>query len=231
MSMNQKLSHFKEMFRGSSFPTLGETTDGSSIIVKMKGAGNGVTALLTEFLVNKLANAAYIPVPNASVVHIARGFSWSFGTDEFHDLVMKSDGPNLALQWLGPTVRVPASRYQFLPKDIISQVVTIDLVFSNFDRSDLSGNLLEDERGRFWIVDHGSCRFLFRPDEKPVATLPSGHIFSGREDAFDSRWLELITPALIAEVIAELPEEWLRESQFTREYIFQQLNARLRVCG
>lgn len=152
------------MFRGSSFPTLGETVDGRALIVKLKGAGNGVTALLSE-----------------------------------------------------------------LPLDLVSRVVTLDLFFSNFDRSGLSGNLLEDDNRRIWIVDHGSCRFLFPLKETSVRKLPAGHIFTGREDTFDSRRLQLITPELIMDVTAEFPDAWLLESQLTRRCISHELETRLRL--
>ena len=227
--MVPQLLRFTETFRGSSFPTLAEAGVGRSLVVKMKGAGNGVTALLTEFVVNKLTHRAGLPVPDAFVVQIPENFPWEFGTDEFHDLVMKSGGANLALEWLGRTITLPVSRYESLSRDFISQVVTIDLAFSNFDRSVHSGNLLEDRAGRLWIVDHGSCRFLSPLKNATARQLPAGHIFSGQEGAFDERWLRPITPALMQGVIAEIPDDWLRESQLTTEFVLGELERRLRA--
>jgi hypothetical protein len=226
--MTSQLLRFTETFRGSSFPTLAEVADGRSLVLKMKGAGNGVMALLAEFMVNRLMHLAGLPVPDACVVQIPQNFPWEFGTDEFHDLVMKSGGANLALEWLGRTTTLPVSRYASLSPGFVSQVVTIDLTFSNFDRSAHSGNLVGDRAGCLWIVDHGSCRFLSPLRSVPDGQLPPGHIFSGREDAFDEGWLRSITPAVVASVVAEIPDDWLRDGRMTRDFILRELETRLR---
>jgi hypothetical protein len=195
-------------------------------VVKLRGAGNGASSLLSEFVVNRLAHAAGLPVPNAFVVNIPLGFPWDFGTDEFYDLVKKSPGPNLALEWIDGAAQVSPKRYNLMPDDLVSQIVTLDLAFANRDRSARSGNLLEDRRGT-WIVDHGGCRFLFQQNFSPVLKLPEDHVFSGWEDAYDPAWLNPITPELIAETIAEIPDVWLIETQLTPEAITQIVSATL----
>jgi hypothetical protein len=226
--MAEQLLRFIEMFRGSSFPTLSETTTGQQRVVKMRGAGNGAGALVSEFVVNRLAHAVALPAPDAFIVQIPTGFPWAFGSDEFHDLVQKSGGSNLALEWLGPATPLPEVRYNSLPHDFVSQVVTIDRVFANFDRSVKSGNLLEDSDRRLWIVDHGSCRFLSGAVASVTPALPAGHIFAGWEDAFESRWLKPITSSLIAETVAEIPPEWLAETQLSRTDIIDSIEVRLK---
>ncbi len=228
--MAQSLLRFIEMFRGSSFPTLSATTTGQLCVIKMKGVGNGAGALLSELVVNRLAHAIGLPVPDAFVVRIPAGFPWSFGTDEFQDLVKKSAGPNLGLEWLADAKPLPPGQYSSLPSDFISQVVTLDLVFLNFDRSSLSNNLLEGGRQKLWIIDHGSCRFLFPIKTPAPRLLPADHIFSGRENAFEPRWLNPITPALIAETAGEIPDEWLGEMRLTRMDLIEAIEARLRFA-
>jgi hypothetical protein len=198
-------------------------------VVKMRGAGNGGGALLSEFIVNRFAARAGLPVPDASVIDIAAGFPWTFGTDEFHDLVQKSAGENLALEWILGATSWPADRYRDLPDEVVSQIVTLDLVFENVDRTYQSGNLLVDPRGRFWIVDHGSCRFLTRDPELAPDKLPAGHIFSDRVAAFDRRWLAPLTPLLARETLAEAPEVWLQEAGLTRDQVMRGILARLRL--
>jgi len=72
--MHRRLGRFVETFRGSSFPTRGETTDGEACVVKMRGAGNGDEAVLSELVVNRIACADGLPVPMAFVVEIEAGF-------------------------------------------------------------------------------------------------------------------------------------------------------------
>lgn len=209
------LSRFIETFRGGSFPTLSETADGEQVVIKMRGAGNGAGALLSEFLVNRLAHLAGLPVPDVRVVEIAVDHPWEFGTDEFDDLLQKSPGPNLGICWIPDAVQLGAEEVNALPEEFISQVVTLDLAFSNLDRSAASCNLLRQSSGEKWIIDHGSCRFLFRRGAISHS-LAKDHLFHGREQSFDARWLEPLQPSLVAETVAEVPDSWLAEEGFTR---------------
>jgi hypothetical protein len=225
--MQKRLRQFLKTYHGSSFPTRSETTDGAIHVVKMRGAGNGGEALLSEFVVNRLAARAGLPVPDVCVIDIAEGHPWDFGTDEFDDLLQKSPGPNLALAWLGEVRTLTADEARALPEDIISQVVTIDLMFSNFDRSADCPNLVEDSQAKVWIMDHGSCRFLFQPTSAAPNALPRNHLFAGREDAFDPRWMDPISTSLITETDQEIPELWLIEAGVSREDVREKIVARL----
>ncbi|MGH8019132.1 MAG: hypothetical protein ACREIA_12730 [Opitutaceae bacterium] len=160
-------------------------------------------------------------------MEIPAGLPWDFGTDEFHDLVQKSPGPNLGLTWLDRAKPAPPASYNSLPHDLVSQIVTIDLVFANWDRSMRSGNLLEDRARRHWIVDHGSCRFLFQPVAGTLQPLPPDRAFAGWEEAFDPRWLRPVSPALIVQTTAEIPDEWLAETRLTRDDIARAIDDRL----
>jgi hypothetical protein len=225
--VRKHLKQFIATFAGSSFPTRSETTDGETCVVKMRGAGNGGGALLSEFIVNRLGARAGLAIPDASIIEIPAGFPWSFGTDEFHDLVEKSPGPNLALQWIDRAAVAPIDRYRSLPDELVSQIVTLDLVFENVDRTGQSNNLLVDAQDRHWIIDHGSCRFLTRDSNRSRRALPPGHIFSDRAAAFDRRWLSPMTAALIRETVAEAPAAWLLEAGLARDEIVQRVLARL----
>ena len=234
--MPKQLGRFIETFRGSSFPTRSETTEGESCVVKLRGAGNGAAALLSEFVVNRLAVRAGLPVPDVFIVQIEAERPWDYGTDEFYDLVQKSAGPNLALAWLDGVRPWSGNAYGSLPDELVSQVVTIDLAFSNVDRSAQSANLVEDAHQRRWIIDHGSCRFLFRPDAASARSastwmLPADHIFAHRADAFDPRWLAPVNAALIAETTAEIPDAWLAEIRLTRDQVAKKITACLNTRG
>lgn len=215
--MPARLGRFIETFRGSSFPTLSETADGERLVIKMRGAGNGAGALLSEFLVNRFAHLCGLPVPDVRIVQIAPDHPWEFGTDEFDDLLQRSPGSNLGICWIPGAAQLTAEQARALPEEFISQVVTLDLVFANLDRSAASCNLLLDPAGRRWIIDHGGCRFLFRRAVTPAASLPGDHIFRGREDLFDMTWLKPLTRAWVEEALAEVPDSWLREEGFSRE--------------
>lgn len=196
-------------------------------MLKMAGSGNGTTSLISEYVVNRIASQAGLPVPDSFVVYIPTEFPWDYGTDEFYDIVRKSSGPNLGLTWLPSVSPIPVIDYPHLPSDFISQVVTIDLSFVNVDRSAESANLLHDQRGFRWIVDHGSCRSLFRDNNSLNRRLPANHAFVGRENSFDQTWFRSITKSDILSIVGELPNSWLMEAHTTR----QQIVERIALCG
>jgi hypothetical protein len=226
--MHPRLGRFLATFRGSSFPTHSETADGTPCLVKMRGAGNGATALLSEFIVNRLASRVGLPVPDVFTIEIPARFPWVYGTDEFDDLVQKSPGPNLALAWLPDVRPISALEHVGLPPDLVSQTVTLDLAFANRDRTPRSANLLIDRHGAYWIVDHGSCRFLFQTPESSSARLPADHVFAEMSDRFDSRWLNPVTSTLVTETVAELPDLWLGETGLTRNDVAEKIDHTLR---
>jgi len=225
--MHKRLGHFIETYRGSSFPTRSQTADGELCVVKLRGSGNGSAALISEFVVNRLASRAGMAVPDVFVLDIADGHPWDFGTDEFYDLVQKSSGANLAITLLNGARPVDAVRYISLPDEVVSQVVTLDIVFTNFDRSARSANLVEDDDGRYWIIDHGSCRFLFQSPGQCVCRLRKDHIFAGREEAFDPGWLEKMSSSLLADTVTEIPDVWLTDSGLTRDVVHSRIAAHL----
>ena len=228
--MTVKLQHFIERYEGSSFPTLVRTDDGRRSVLKMRGAGNGAAGLISEFLVNRLASAGGLPVPDVSVIHIDHGFPWKFGTDEFHDLVQKSFGPNLGIEWLEGAKVVPPDHLHSLPDDFVSQLVTIDLVFANVDRTVQSGNVLKDSHGRLWIVDHGSCRFLFQSIMSLPSMLPADHVFAGSDETFSPRWLSSVDSTAVASAVDEIPTQWLTETRLTKERVGELLIQSLRLA-
>ncbi len=153
-------------------------------------------------------------MPDVFVLQITDGHPWEYGTDEFHDLVQKSAGANLAINLLNRALPVDVSLYASLPVEIISQVITLDVTFANFDRSTQSTNLVEDDSDRFWIIDHGSCRFLFQSPHSYTGRLQSGHIYAGMEHAFDVRWLRGMSDSVVSATIAEIPQQWLTKVMF-----------------
>ncbi len=228
--MPARLDRFIETFRGSSFPTLAETTAGEKLVIKMRGAGNGAGVLLAEFVVNRFASRCGLPVPDARIIEIAAGHPWEFGTDEFDDLLQKSAGPNLGLEWIPQARPLRHEELLKLPDVLVSQIVTLDLAFANLDRTINSGNLLIDGSGKHWIVDHGSCRFLHRQGKEFPKHLPAGHIFQGREGDYDPAWLRTMDAALIGEISSEVPDLWLQEEGIDRRDLLDRIGLCLKLA-
>ena len=228
--MTTTLLRFIETYHGSSFPTLADLVSGVPAVVKLRGAGNGAAGLLSEFVVNRLAYEAGLPVPDAIVVHLPPNFPWNYGTDEFYDLVKKSPGANLGLAVITGAKALPAESYSALPAALVSQIVTLDRTFSNWDRTELSGNIVLDERHRIWLVDHGSCRFFQPRDWEALPRLPANHRFLAQEDTFDAKWLDAIDANIVADIVGEIPADWLKDLGTTPETIAAAIHARLALA-
>jgi hypothetical protein len=223
------LKAFKTAFRGSSFPTEVEATDGRTLVVKLRGAGNGAAALASELLVNRIAARAGFPVPDAEPIHLPEGFPWTFGTDEFDDLVQRSYGANLAIAYLPGATPLPADAVRALPTEEKRLLVALDIIFCNYDRTAASHNVLRTPDGRIWLVDHAACLVC---DEKLPArplTLPPHHILKGEEaELIDAEAMRRLTdPVVAAAAVAAVPDSWLAELKFPRAAFAAAVQARL----
>jgi hypothetical protein len=211
----KSLRRFVFQMTGSSFPTLCETDEGKACVIKMKGAGNGPRSLISEFVVNETAGALGWPVPQVFPIEIPPNFPWSFGTDEFDDLVKKSFGVNLGFELIPEAKTLTLPETQKLSGEFKSILIALDLFFVNFDRTAKSQNILQDKDGQNWIIDHGSCLALQTTRSFPFG-LPPDHIFASypRELAplIREKLQMLVEFADYVEIFEKIPMEWLTES-------------------
>jgi len=103
---------------GSSFPSVVETSAGELYVQKLSGAGPGRRALATEYLALKIARNFGLTVPDAHVIDLPRDFPWQTGTDEFHEAVQRSAGPNLGVAFIDNARDLAAAELAELPRAI-----------------------------------------------------------------------------------------------------------------
>jgi hypothetical protein len=223
------LERFIRRFPGSSIPAEIETTDGGRWVIKMKGAGNGVQSLAAEFLVNRSALALGWPVPTVCTIEIPQGFPWTFGTDEFDDILQKSYGLNLGLQYLGDCTPLDGPTVLALPPAFLSQMATLDAFFLNYDRLPASRNTLRDPAGRDWLCDHGSCLFLDADlSGKPWALAP-GHLLGAAGHALIRPENARLLGEAALEEASNLPQPWLDELSLPIDRLRALIHARLKA--
>lgn len=194
----------------------------------MKGSGNGADSLISEFIVNRAAVFCGFPVPNAHLLQIEDGFPWTFGTDEFDDIVQRSYGMNLAIEFI-PDTRLPdLAKPHCLPSPFLEAMLAIDIFFRNLDRTAASGNVLIDKTAKIWLIDHGSCRFLSQNIIAEDGFLPENHLLKQIEAEFEiGRAIDpLIHLDYDSLILKELPPEWLKETNMSRQQISAALESR-----
>ncbi len=205
-TQNLTVIKFRRVFTtGSSTPALVSASDGQPYIVKFLGSGTGPPGLTAEYIVNQLAAFWKFPVPTAKIIEIVDKSPVGVGTDEFWDLIGRSTGPNLAIEYIvdtKPLVDLTVLEHNERAK---AQLHFIDSVFANFDRTADNPNLLVDRLNTVSFIDHDTCRFLFNA---PVG-LSKGHILE-KKTVDRARLGELAVPSyeLCDFICRQIPLAW-----------------------
>jgi len=202
--------------QGSSRPVVVDTDDGTWF-VKLRGAAQGTATLVAEVLVNALAATLGLPVLPWRLVMIPPGIPSDDRDGELADLLRASVGENLGVAYL-PNVRTigPADVAAFDP-DLASQIVWLDWLVQNMDRSPANPNILVDG-ARFWLIDHGAA-LVFQHDwaavtedapSRPGPRLP--HVLATRATrlpAWDPLLTAMLDHAALASAVARVPDSFL----------------------
>lgn len=193
----------------------------------MRGSGNGAISLLSEYIANRVACLLGWPVPNAAWIYIEAGFPWVFGTDEFDDILVKSYGWNLGIEYLEHLAPLQANDMVNTEQELLDIIYTIDLFFLNVDRTTLSSNLLKDGNGKIWVIDHGQL-MLFQPVQQFGTQLFATHCFHEhyKNKSFHYK-KELHDPALFKAVIDEIPLSITEQVHITKETLLALVKRRM----
>ena len=89
---------------GGSLPALAEADDDFKYVLKFRGAGHGVKALIAELLGGEIARALGLRIPELVFANLDEAFGRSEGDEEIQDLLKGSQGLNLALHFLSGAI-------------------------------------------------------------------------------------------------------------------------------
>src|ERR671915_442499 len=85
---------------GGSLPAIAEADDCFLYVLKFRGAGQGIKALIAELIGGELARAAAFKVPEIVFANLDEAFGRTEPDEEIQDLLKASTGLNLALHYL-----------------------------------------------------------------------------------------------------------------------------------
>src|SRR5215831_7670193 len=85
---------------GGSLPAIAEADDGFLYVIKFRGAGQGVRALIAELIGGEIARALELKVPEIVFAELDPAFGRSEPDEEIQDLLKASAGLNLGLHYL-----------------------------------------------------------------------------------------------------------------------------------
>ena len=203
---------------GGSLPGLVEADDDGLYVVKFRGAGQGPRVLVAEWLIGEIGRALGLLVPDLVAVDLAASIADSEPDQEIHDLLERSVGRNVGLDFLPGALTFNPVVDATPDADWAAAVIWLDGLVTNPDRSPKNPNLLV-WHSRPWLIDHGaglSIHFTWRdPDEharRPHAERLADHVllpFASSIAAADERLAPIVTPGLVADLVAALPDDWL----------------------
>src|SRR5882762_4175944 len=85
---------------GGSMPAIAEADDGFMYVIKFRGAGQGVKALIAELIGGEFARALGLKVPEIVFADLDSAFGRTEPDEEIQDLLKASVGLNLGLHYL-----------------------------------------------------------------------------------------------------------------------------------
>lgn len=201
---------------GGSLPAIAEADDEFLYVLKFRGAGQGVKALIAELIGCEIARMLGLRVPELVFANLDTAFGRSEPDEEIQDLLKASVGLNLALHYLSgaitfdPTVTVVDSH-------LASQIVWLDCLLTNVDRTARNTNMLMWHK-ELWLIDHGAALYFhhswsnWQEQAKRPFVQVKDHVLLSRAselEAVDAEFKALLTPERIQSVVNLIPLEWL----------------------
>ena len=199
---------------GGSLPAIVEADDLGLYVVKFRGAGQGILALIAEIIAGEIGRALGLLVPDIVLLDLDPTLGRNEPDPEIRQLLRASAGLNVALDFLpGSTMFDPAA-HDAAPSFDASLLVWFDAFVLNVDRTPRNANLLLWHR-RLHPIDHGAALFFH-------------HNWPARENKIESPFMEIehhillpwateleeaartarqrLTPALLAGIVHLVPD-------------------------
>jgi hypothetical protein len=212
---------------GGSLPAIVDTDDGDLFVVKFRGAGQGVKALIAELIVGLLAHEAFA-IPELALVNIPEAFGKSEPDPEIQDLLRASHGVNFGMRYLDGAFNFDGSAAgDLISPELAASIVWFDAFVTNPDRTHRNPNLLIWNRLP-WLIDHGAALYAHHDWEsvdkartRSRFPLIKDHVLLSRaadiEEA-DSEMVERFTPEVIARVVDAVPDAWLNDKTIAADF-------------
>jgi len=201
---------------GGSMPAIAEADDDFLYVLKFRGAGQGVKALIAEIIGGEIARALGFKVPEIVFANLDEAFGRTEPDEEIQDLLKASVGLNLALHYLSAAITFDPIVTVIDPK-LASQIVWLDCLLMNMDRTPRNTNMLIWHK-ELWLIDHGASLYFhhswnnWEEQAKRPFVLIKDHVLLPYADELewvDAEFKALLNEGIIDSIVSLIPEEWL----------------------
>ncbi len=204
---------------GGSLPAIAEADDGFLYVLKFRGAGQGVKALISEIIGRELSASLGLRVPELVFANLDIAFGRSEADEEIQDLLKASTGLNLALHYLSGSITFDAVVRKIESQEA-SRIVWLDSLILNVDRTAQNTNLLSWHKD-LWLIDHGAALYFhhswynwLQKASQPFASIKD-HVLLAQATELEKADVDcklILQPDLIRSIVDLIPSEWLSEN-------------------
>ena len=201
---------------GGSLPAIAEADDGFLYVLKFRGAGQGVRALIAELIGCEIARILGLKVPEVVFANLDEAFGRTEPDEEIQDLLKFSVGLNLALHYLSGAITYDPS-VTTLNSRLASSIVWLDCLLTNVDRTVRNTNMLIWHK-ELWLIDHGAALYFHHSWQnweeqarKPFFQVKD-HVLLAQAtelELVDNEFKTILTSDRIQQVVSLIPDDWL----------------------
>jgi hypothetical protein len=201
---------------GGSLPALAEADDDFKYVLKFKGNGHGVKALIAELIGGEIARALKLKIPELVFAQLDEAFGRTEADEEIQDLLQGSIGLNIAMHFLSGAITFDPAVTKVDAK-LASQIVWLDAFITNVDRTFKNTNMLIWYK-ELWLIDHGACLYFhhswtnWETHAKSPFSLIKDHVLlsqAGLLDEVNKEFKTLLTEDILRTIVSLIPDEWL----------------------
>lgn len=214
----QVIRYVTPLREGGSLPAIAEADDGFLYVLKFRGAGQGVKALIAELIGGEIARILGLRVPELVFARLDEAFGRTEPDEEIQDLLRASTGLNLALHYLSGAFTFDPVLSPVDPL-LASRIVWLDCLLMNVDRTPRNTNMLMWHK-ELWLIDHGASLYFHHSwdswqeqAQRPFLQVKD-HVLlplASELEAVDREWRHLLTEPTIDAVVSLIPDEWLED--------------------
>ncbi len=185
-------------------------------MLKFRGAGQGLKALIADLIGGEIARALRLKVPEMVFANLDSGFGRTEPDEEIQDLLKASVGLNLGVHYLSGAITFDPAVTR-IESMLASQIVWLDCLLTNVDRTARNTNMLMWHK-ELWLIDHGASLYFHHSwqnwEEQAVRPFVQvkDHVllkWADELDTVDEAYKAILTPERISSIVNIVPEDWL----------------------
>src|SRR3982751_6839996 len=143
---------------GGSLPAIAEADDDFLYVIKFRGAGQEIKALISDLIGGEIARALGLKVPELVFANLDEAFGRTEPDEEIQDLLKASVGLNLGIHYLSRAITYDPAVEKIDPA-LASVIVWLDCLLMNVDRTARNTNMLIWQK-ELWLIDHGASLYF-----------------------------------------------------------------------